>query len=234
MVEYPHKENEKKPTSLYAFAPIALLAGGGIVSRWKTAASETAIVEKMAGSLGELLSLPFMGSLLVGVLGAITAICVIGSVRKWRGLAVMLLGYILDCSLSLAFFWLIRDIVITDPMSFWPFVLGALATFLAGIAVGIMAAQAPIRHALGLVALDFLIVAAVGFASPMVLSWNVASRIPVAYGCAILGAIIGQYIWLVTRTDRLSIGKFLGTSFWTLLTAVAGGLLTQYIFEYIG
>ena len=127
----------------------------------------------------------------------------------------------------------IRNIAISDPLGPWPYILSALATVCAGIVVGLLAPQSPIRHALGLVALDFLLAGLVGLASPEALSWKLASRISVAYCCAILGAVIGQYIWAVIVTDRLSIGKFFARIIASCFASVAGGILTKYLVEFI-
>lgn len=211
---------EKRTQPVFGIGVFPFLAGAGTTIQWKLRA------------LGGLLGADWAGSAAAAAIGvAVLACLVFTGIRSLRSWAIILAAFALDQLLTLFAAWPVRHLVVADPLGPWPYIIGTATTFVAGIVVGILAPQAPVRHALGMVALDSILAGAGAFVTPLPLTYKLLSRVLAGYCAASCGAAIGQYCRGAVRKDQESVGKLMGTVTITLITSVAGGVATALLLE---
>ena len=219
--EQSSSEQHTSPVHAFALFPIfSGLTGGGAASEWKLPEISLAIPGN------------YTGSILLGVVGILGIVVLIATLRPWRSWAIILLAYLADMLLTFLFIWPIRGSAVSDPLSLWPYVLTTLATFCAGIVAGFAGHRAPLRHACGLVSIDFVLSGILcTMVSPQAATWKLISRVVAAYGAAMVGSTIGQYSWAVLQRDKFSVGRLLSSIVMTVVTAILGGIVTNYLWE---
>lgn len=206
---------------LNAFSPFYLIggavAGAGTASEW------------LLGNLSAIMPTSWAGSALMGAVGGFGIAFLLFTLRTWRSWRIVIVGLSLDMVLSGLFVLPLIGLGISDALSLWPYLLGTVATFLAGIAVGYLAPKAPLRHAIGIVLLDFLLAGLIGFFVPFAATWTLVSRIIAALCAVSVGGAIGQYAYFAIKKDPNELGRFLGRTCLAVFTSAAGGVVTWLV-----
>jgi ATP/ADP translocase len=138
--------SDEKTTGLHAFVALPLLCGSCTTGNWRTGVSETG---EAAISLPSVLApvAPWSGSLVMGLVGIVGVWYLASRMIRRRGWLVVGLCLCIDWLLTTLFVWQVRDAALTNPLGLWPYVLGALATFIAGMVAGYLVSPAPLRLA---------------------------------------------------------------------------------------
>jgi len=220
-------ENNEKPKTCWGVFPTLLLPSLGALTGFST------ILQQQLTYLSSIIPYPSAGSALMGAIGVIGMVYLLFALKSWRSWGIVVVGYLLDFLFTLVLVWPVHKSVGTDPLALWPYVLGTVATLLAGMVVGLMAYGAPLRHTSGIVSIDFLLAGIEGFFLPQALTWTLVSRVVAAYCAAGLGALIGQYARFALTEDRTALGKFLGTTLMSCLTATVAGVLAVLALTYL-
>jgi hypothetical protein len=181
----------------------------------------------------DLLLTPWLGSAMLTLVGLSGLIYLAFSGVRPRGWLVAVFGLLLDWLLTALLLLPAQDYDAASPFGFWPYVLGTVATFLAGAAVGFMLFFAPFRFGFAIVFLDCLIAGLFGFLSPQSLSLRLISRVAAAFGAAGLGAIVGSNLFLTLR-DRSLLGRSITTLMGQIAVAGIGGVVTALFMKYVG
>jgi|RhiMetdeSRZDD1v2_1073273.scaffolds.fasta_scaffold190704_2 hypothetical protein len=214
---------EAEGSKLNAFAPFVLAAlfGSAATADWMPTPGSAALVT-------------WLGSAVAGLVGTAGILFAFRRVTLSGGWTLVAFGVVLDWLLTLLLIIPVKQYGITDPLGPWPYVLGSLATFIAGAAMGLLAPRAPLTFASAMVSVDLLVTGAVGILQPQALTARFLSRIVVAYTSACLGAIVGRNALLAFMTDRNSVGRFLATTILQIATAGVGGAVTVFLLKYVG
>lgn len=221
--------NQKGKGTLHgmAFMPLVAAFGSGATTAGNWLASAAA---KVAGKTS-LVPGAASGSILVGTIGGVgLAYFLTKKMIDKRGWLVVLLAWFLDTVLSALLQLKNLPSMLVNPLGFWPYVLGSLATFCVGTLVGALFPRTPLRYALAFVFVDFVIVGITAIWTSYTLAWDLITRVGAACLAAAVGALLGAHIANAVRADpstaiRKSVIGFLGV----IVTAVIGALVTVAI-----
>lgn len=215
-------DQEHKGAHGMLLIPFGVGTGAGTAGQWSL------------GDLTTIFSQTWAGSVLLFAVGAAGILACYGVPRATARLSlkIILIGLIADQILTLILVWPVRESIGTNLFGIWPYVLGTMATFLAGGIVGGLAERGPIRHACAVASLDFLFAGAIGFMAPYVLTWALVFRIAAGYCAVSLGAAIGRYARLEWKDPAVR-REFFQKATIGCIAAVIGGFVTVLLKEYL-
>lgn len=221
--DHPDEKPESKPdesqgmireekTSMHGMAGIGLRVGTGssVVSQWKSSSVFVFLVGSPMGSI-------FLG--LTGVLG-LAYLYYFRSFRSGRLWGIALIGFVIDFILTILAVYGIPSEILVGPLAPVPFVVGSLATLVAGVFVGIVARKDFVKCVLAMVLLDFFVT---GLITTFPVSLELVSRMCVGFFSALLGGYLGRYY------DKEHSIKYIGNTLTTLLVTIISGLALAWL-----
>lgn len=215
--------SEDSQVRSFSAVPILLAFGSGTTTaaNWLTSAAAS-----VAGKTN-LVPGPASGSILVGTIGGVgLAYFLTKKMIVKRGWVVILLAWLLDTLLSALIHLKHLPSLIVDPLGFWPYVLGSLATFCVGTLVGALFPRTPLRYALAFVFVDFVVTGVMAVWWSYTLAWDLITRIGAACLAAAIGALLGAHIVNAVRVDPLTaIRKAVIRFLAVIATAVIGAVV---------
>lgn len=205
-----------------AGVPLALGTGIGTAGQWSLS------------NLARIFPQAWAGSALLFFVGMAVVIACFRLPRAFTSfsLKIALIGLVVDQVLTLVLVWPVQQSAGVDYLGVWPYVLGTVATLIAGMVVGTLAVRSPLRHACVVASFDFLLAGASIFVIPYELTWTLVSRIVAGYCAVCLGALIGRYARSGWNDAALRREFFQKTTI-ACITAVLGAFVTIFLKEYL-